>query len=65
MEEDHTVETTMKLLQEGKVRFLGMSGTLPNLPDQVAMGVFDVFPIPYSAVQREHEALIAEAAAAG
>ena len=29
------------------------------------MGVFDVFQIPYSAVQREHENLITAAAAAG
>jgi aryl-alcohol dehydrogenase-like predicted oxidoreductase len=29
------------------------------------MGVFDVFQIPYSAVQREHEDLITEAAAGG
>jgi len=50
---------------EGKVRFLGVSGTLPNLPDQIAMGVFDAFQIPYSAVEREHEASISEAADAG
>jgi aryl-alcohol dehydrogenase-like predicted oxidoreductase len=42
-----------------------MSGILPHLPDQIAMGVFDVFQIPYSAVQREHEDLITAAAAAG
>src|SRR5260370_22010016 len=42
-----------------------MSGTLPNLPDHIAMGVFDVFQIPYSAIQREHEELITAAAAAG
>jgi aryl-alcohol dehydrogenase-like predicted oxidoreductase len=29
------------------------------------MGVFDAFQIPYSALQREHEAAIAEASAAG
>jgi aryl-alcohol dehydrogenase-like predicted oxidoreductase len=29
------------------------------------MGVFDVFQIPYSALQREHEELISEAARAG
>ena len=39
-----------------------MSGTLPNLTDHIAMGVFDVFQIPYSAVEREHEAAIAAAA---
>jgi len=60
-----TVEALTSLRDEGKVRFIGMSGTLPNLPDHIAMGVFDVFQIPYSAVQREHEDLITQAAAAG
>jgi aryl-alcohol dehydrogenase-like predicted oxidoreductase len=62
---DETIETLLALQDADKIRFLGMSGTLPNLPDHVAMGVFDVFQIPYSAVQREHEDLITEAAAAG
>jgi aryl-alcohol dehydrogenase-like predicted oxidoreductase len=61
---DHTIETLRSLRDDGKVRFIGMSGILPNLPDHIAMGVFDVFQIPYSAVQREHEGLITEAAAA-
>jgi len=42
-----------------------MSGTLPYLIDHIAMGVFDVFQIPYSAVEREHEAAIASAAGKG
>ena len=42
-----------------------MSGILPNLPDHLAMGVFDVFQIPYSAVQRDHEDLITQAKDAG
>jgi aryl-alcohol dehydrogenase-like predicted oxidoreductase len=42
-----------------------MSGILPNLPGHLAMGVFDVFQIPYSAVQRDHEELIAQAKEAG
>jgi len=65
LEENHTVETLKDLRAEGKVRFIGMSGILPNLPDHLAMGVFDVFQIPYSAVQRDHEELITAAAAAG
>ncbi len=64
LEADHTIETLQSLRDEGKLRFIGMSGILPNLPDHIAMGVFDVFQIPYSAVQREHEKLISEAAAA-
>ena len=65
LEADDTLATLAALRDEGKVRFLGMSGTLPNLPDHIAMGVFDVFQIPYSALQREHEELISRAAAAG
>src|ERR1700677_3431983 len=65
LEAEGTVETMQALRDEGKVRFLGMSGTLPNLADHITMGVFDVFQIPYSAVQREHEDLISAAAAAG
>jgi len=55
----------LDLQRAGKVRFVGMSGTLPNLPEQIGSGVFDVFQIPYSAVQREHEELISSAASSG
>ena len=65
LEKDQTVETLRALREEGKVRFLGMSGILPNLPDHIAMNVFDVFQIPYSVVQREHEELITAAADGG
>jgi aryl-alcohol dehydrogenase-like predicted oxidoreductase len=65
MESDGTIEALEDLRSEGKVRFIGMSGTLPKLPEQIAMGVFDVFQIPYSAMQDEHEPWIAAAAGAG
>lgn len=65
MEAEGVVETLGELRDEGKVRFVGVSGTLPHLPGQIAMGVFDVFQIPYSVVQREHEDLITAAASAG
>lgn len=65
LEADDTVATLLRLRDEGKIRFIGMSGILPNLPDHIAMGVFDVFQIPYSALQREHEDLITAAARAG
>src|SRR5262249_32129630 len=65
LEKDGALETVLELKRTGAARFVGMSGTLPNLPDQIAMGVFDVFQIPYSAVEREHEALITAAARAG
>jgi aryl-alcohol dehydrogenase-like predicted oxidoreductase len=65
LEEHGALETVLGLKRAGTIRFIGMSGTLPNLTDHIAMGVFDVFQIPYSAVEREHEALIAAAAQAG
>ena len=54
-----------ELKQQGKVRFIGMSGWLPNLGEYIATGSFDVFLIPYSAFWREHEELITVAAASG
>jgi len=65
LEEHGGLDALLALKKEGKVRFIGMSGTLPNLREQIAMGVFDEFQIPYSALEREHEAAIAEASAAG
>jgi aryl-alcohol dehydrogenase-like predicted oxidoreductase len=62
LEAEHVIDTLRELQHEGKTRFIGMSGILPDLPDQIRLGVFDVFQIPYSAVQREHEDLITSAA---
>jgi aryl-alcohol dehydrogenase-like predicted oxidoreductase len=59
------LDALIELQREGKVRHIGMSGTLPNRPAQVEMGVFDAFQVPYSAIQREHEDAIAQASAAG
>jgi len=60
LESDGTVEEMVNLRDEGKVRFLGMSGIQPNLADHIAMGTN-----PHSALQRGHEALIFEAAQGG
>src|SRR5262245_51318592 len=65
LEKDGALETVLELKRSGATRFIGMSGTLPNLVEHVAMGVFDVFQIPYSAVEREHEAIIGAAAQSG
>src|SRR5258705_13875408 len=65
LEQNGALETVLELKRTGATRFVGMSGTLPHITDHIAMGVFDVFQIPYSAVEREHEAIIAAAARAG
>ena len=65
LEEHDSIAELEALRDEGKVRFIGMSGTLPELPDHIDMGVFDAFQIPYSALEREHETSISDAASAG
>ncbi|MGE0544439.1 MAG: aldo/keto reductase [Dehalococcoidia bacterium] len=65
LEEHDAIQTVLDLKREGKVRFIGMSSTLPNIENHIDMGVFDAFQIPYSALQREHEDVITRAARAG
>lgn len=65
LEENDSLAELDALKKEGKVRFIGMSGTLPELEQHVEMGVFDVFQIPYSIVEREHEASMHAAAMRG
>ena len=47
--EGDAVEALVDLRQQGKVRWIGVSSALPLLPGHIAMGVFDVLQIPYSA----------------
>jgi aryl-alcohol dehydrogenase-like predicted oxidoreductase len=65
LEEHGGLQALQDLQQQGKVRSIGISGTIPNLKEQIEMGVFDVFQIPYSAMERDHETLIEEASRAG
>jgi aryl-alcohol dehydrogenase-like predicted oxidoreductase len=62
---DGALEEALALRDEGKVRFVGVSAVLPTLDEQIDMGVFDAFQIPYSALQREHEDVISRASDAG
>ncbi|RYZ62147.1 MAG: aldo/keto reductase [Proteobacteria bacterium] len=50
---------------QGKVRFIGVSSTLPHIDAYVGWGVFDVFQIPYSALERNEETSIQKAHDAG
>ena len=65
IEENDVIQTLLDIKKDGKVRFIGTSSFLPFLPDHVAMGVFDTFQIPYSALNREHEKLITSASKSG
>ena len=64
-EENKLVDALLELKQEGAIRFIGCSSTSPHLKTYIDWGVFDVFQIPYSALERQHENLITEAAHSG
>jgi aryl-alcohol dehydrogenase-like predicted oxidoreductase len=65
LEADGALDELLRLRDEGKTRFVGISGTLPKIVELIDMGVFDAFQVPYSAVERAHEDLMAKAAASG
>jgi aryl-alcohol dehydrogenase-like predicted oxidoreductase len=64
-EEGELVAALQEMKTQGKVRWIGISSTKPHLETYIDRGIFDVFQIPYSALEREHEELIQKAADAG
>ncbi len=64
-ESGELVEALTAMKEQGKARFIGISSTEPHLDTYISWGVFDAFQIPYSALERVHEASIQLAARAG
>jgi aryl-alcohol dehydrogenase-like predicted oxidoreductase len=64
-EQNQLVDALKEMQQQGKVRFISISTTLPHLPAYLQWGVFDTFQIPYSALERDHEEWISRVAEAG
>jgi aryl-alcohol dehydrogenase-like predicted oxidoreductase len=60
-----TLEELQALRAEGKCRFFGISGWLPNLSEHIDWAAFDVFQIPYSALEQENASLLPNASSAG
>lgn len=65
VEENNLVDVLNELKEAGVVKHIGCSSTSPHLKTYIDWGVFDVFQIPYSALERQHENLITEAGEAG
>lgn len=65
VEQGDMVAVLQEMKQQGKVRWIGCSSTLPHITTYIAQGVFDVFQIPYSGLERQHEMVITHAAQAG
>lgn len=64
-EKNGLVDILNELRDAGVVHHIGCSSTSPHLATYIDWNVFDVFQIPYSALERQHENLITQAAEAG
>lgn len=64
-QEGDLVSALQEMKQQGKVRWIGISSTHPHIETYIGWGVFDTFQIPYSALERQHEGAISDAAKAG
>lgn len=65
VEENNLLDVMEQVRSQGKTRWIGISTTLPHIKTFLGWKVFDVFQIPYSALQREHEEMITKVAKAG
>src|SRR5690349_23599346 len=65
VEQGDLVAALQEMKQQGKVRWIGCSSTNPHITTYIEWGVFDVFQIPYSGLERAHENVITKAARAG
>jgi aryl-alcohol dehydrogenase-like predicted oxidoreductase len=55
LQEQGLVECLQELKRSGKVRFIGVSTSLPNVEKLAEWGVFDTFQLPYSLLAPQHE----------
>lgn len=65
VEKGDLVSVLNDLRRDGKVRWIGVSSTLPHLSTFIEWQVFDEFQIPYSALLRNHENVISTASDTG
>ena len=64
-EANGTVDALLEMREQGLVSWIGASTNLPDLPTFLEWGVFDIFQLPYSALDRSHEDWITKAAESG
>ena len=65
LQREGLIELLTSFRDQGLVRFIGVSSSLPNLPGLVDLGVFDTIQIPYSCLAPEHHEWITKAAETG
>ncbi len=65
LQREGLIELLVAFRDQGVVKFIGASSSLPSLPGLIDLGVFDTFQIPYSCLAPEHHDLITRAAESG
>lgn len=65
LQREGLIELLLGFREQGIIRFIGVSSSLPQLPGLIELGVFDTFQIPYSCLASEHDDWITKAAEAG
>ena len=65
VEENGSIETLQEIKAKGLTRFIGVSSVLPHLEKHLATGAYDVFQIPYSALEPDHHDIITKISEAG
>ena len=65
LQREGLIELLMQFRDQGAIRFLGASSSLPHLPGLIDLGVFDTFQIPYSCLAPAHHDWISKAADTG
>ncbi|HEY2595848.1 MAG TPA: aldo/keto reductase, partial [Chloroflexota bacterium] len=65
VERGKLVDVLRDIKAAGKTRWIGASSVSPHLETFIDWGVFDVFQVPYSALERTHEQLLQRAHDAG
>jgi aryl-alcohol dehydrogenase-like predicted oxidoreductase len=65
LQREGLIELLKGFRDQGLIRFLGVSSSLPHLPGLIALGEFDTFQIPYSCLAPAHHKWITRAAESG
>lgn len=65
LQSEGLIDLLVDFRDQGLIRFLGVSSSLPLLPGLIDLGVFDVFQMPYSCLAPAHDQQMFRAVAAG
>jgi aryl-alcohol dehydrogenase-like predicted oxidoreductase len=65
LQQEGLIDQLLDFRDQGLIRFVGVSSSLPHLPGFIELGVFDTFQIPYSCLAPQHHDWITKAAETG